>query len=152
MDSKVIYLDKLKENQLRIFYQKDVDRFEIRGYENIKKYLDLEALYFKPKQFIDATEEEFKENSEEIERLDATFISVSDDSFELFIAKLRSLLKPCLDFALNSKKLEFSEDRENLINLEELIGLYKFFSRYYDLREDKEYSKFVYYSILDSEA
>ncbi|ELJ8866133.1 hypothetical protein RUL23_004733, partial [Vibrio parahaemolyticus] len=93
MDSKVIYLDKLKENQLRIFYQKEVDRFEIRGYENIQKYLDLEALYFKPKQFIDATEEEFKENSEEIERLDATFISVSDDSFELFIAKLRSLLK-----------------------------------------------------------
>ncbi len=151
MDSKIIYIDNIDQNSLRIFYKKDLKCFELRSSDNIDSYNKIESHFFSGKIFIEETEEEFEDSEGSLDELSANILYLKSDSYELFLNKIRTILQRKISLIGQTKKLNFAKDRNDLLELEEILGLYNFLSKYFDLKNDDEYSQCAYYSISSPE-
>lgn len=143
-----IYLDKVEENTMRIFYNPSSCPFNVENPENIKLVRELICRFPAKKSFIEDSEEEFLKDGRSSDDLFASVLSIKSDAYNSIV----SLLELAVIERTKKFENEFKEKRREACSLQsELYSIFNFFTRYEDLKNDSNYSEYAYYVIDEAE-
>lgn len=149
-ESILIYLDKIKRDDLHVFYKKKSKPFEINSASNIFYFKqNIEKLFKIKRSFIEETKEEFEKTQRKSDDLEAKLIYIVDESYDKFIKIIEK------DMLSHTDKMrsEYEDNNENKKNrnviskTKEFLDLYLYLSKYSDLRSNRDYELYAYYII-----
>ncbi|PPK75921.1 hypothetical protein B0F87_1048 [Methylobacter tundripaludum] len=145
-ESIILYLDRIEENDLHVFYNKECYSFEINDKDNIDFFKGLIKKFPQTKSFIEDTKEEFTKDGRSSSNSCASMLRITDRKYEAIAKEVEQhmLVKLGL-FQKDFKKTR----RQAVSSLSEMLDLFNFFTRFDDLINNEEYMSYAYYVICD---
>lgn len=143
-DSIIVYLEKIEDEELHIFYNSNSYLFEVKQAENIQFMEDIIKKFPTRKSFIEDTKEEFSESGRSSDDLSASLLKIKHEKYSDIVKEIE------LHVIEISRRFEaqFEKKRRSACaNLSELCELFNFFTRYEDLIDESEYACYAYYVI-----
>lgn len=141
-ESIIIFLEKLPEDKVQIFYNDKAAKFEITDPDVIKFFLSVfNSLKLRKKGFIEDTEDEFKASGRTSDDYIAKTLCISSSSYKTLMNNFK--------IQIDKEKNLFNKDSDDYLEkLEKFLHLVKlshFLMLYSDLTENIDYSSYTYY-------
>lgn len=140
--SVIVFLEKLSEDKIQIFYNEQAFRFEITDPDVIDFFLvNFNNSNLIKKGFIEDTEEEFKKSGRTSEDYIAKTLSITSPSYKKLIKKFKSHIDEQKNF-FNKDSIDYSIKLEKFSHL---IQLNLFLMRFEEFVNDPDFSAYTYY-------